>query len=431
MLVLMRLTFFLILFDWAKCSHSKQCPAVYERFHANHTFCLQPNKKCNIKRSGVRRKERKLILKIHNTYRDIIARGKENRAVGGALPKAADMIQMVWDKELAAIAQKWTNNCEYKHDCRDGCRTVDSFRVGQNIARHGSSCSSKKCSRKEKKEIYKPNWSDILKTFYDEVLIYKTKWFNNYQTRSEHIGHFTQIIWSRSWRIGCGYTVYKEQNVYYKFYACNYGPAGNVINEPLYKEGAPCSACPTNSCCGRSCGKKMKYPGLCKMKKSKKTPIYLRKIDDLLFFCDFEPKTKDCASEVTGIKSWKHKDTFAGSYDSIELKGGQTTKRTFKKEIKPSTSGFCLKIIYRKSASKAAKTDISDAFFEIGIVTSNKIISKQLKTSIDFLTYEISLGWNSDTKVAIIFSVPPGGKPHIFDLKEILAHDDKCGSRDT
>ncbi|GBM32404.1 Venom allergen 5 [Araneus ventricosus] len=120
----MRLVFFLVLFNWATSASSKECPAAYRRFSATHTFCLEPNPKCDAKFSGVSKKDRDLIVQLHNNYRNTIAMGKETRAVGGALPKAADMLQMVWDDELAAIAQKWTDNCEYKHDCTDGCRMV-------------------------------------------------------------------------------------------------------------------------------------------------------------------------------------------------------------------------------------------------------------------------------------------------------------------
>ncbi|GBM32415.1 CRISP/Allergen/PR-1 [Araneus ventricosus] len=208
-----------------------------------------------------------------------------------------------------------------------------------------------------------------------------------------------QIVWSKSWRIGCGYTVYKERGIYHRFYACNYGPGGNVMSEPLYKKGKPCSACPVNTCCGKSCGKRMDYPGLCKMRNPNTAPVYLRNSNDLLFFCDTAPETKACAARVSGTKTWKRVNSFSGYYDSIELKGGQSTKVKFKKEIKPSTSGFCLRVVYRKSPSKAGENDRSVADLEI--ITANKTTLKTLRTStLQFLTYEISLGWNSKTKVS-------------------------------
>ncbi|GBM32419.1 hypothetical protein AVEN_239809-1 [Araneus ventricosus] len=90
----MRLVFFLVLFNWTKFASSEECPAAYRRLSATHTFCLKPNPKCDAKFSGVSKKDRDLIVKLHNNYRNIIATGKETRAIGGALPKAADMLQM-------------------------------------------------------------------------------------------------------------------------------------------------------------------------------------------------------------------------------------------------------------------------------------------------------------------------------------------------
>ncbi|CAG7836512.1 unnamed protein product, partial [Allacma fusca] len=71
------------------------------------------------------------------------------------------------------------------------------------------------------------------------------------------LGHFTQIAWADTYKIGCGYAFYNEGKWYRKLYICNYGPAGNIITTPMYQRGAPCSACPEGTYCSNQ------YPGLC------------------------------------------------------------------------------------------------------------------------------------------------------------------------
>ncbi|KAF8764637.1 CRISP/Allergen/PR-1 like protein [Argiope bruennichi] len=325
---------------------------------------------------------------------------KETRSKSGTLPEAADMLQMVWDDELAAIAQKWADNCEFQHDCPE-CRMVESFRVGQNIARDTSSCPSKECSKQEKKKLYKPDWKNVIRRHYDEVKDFKKDWIMSYDGKFTGVGHFTQVVWSRSWRVGCGYTVYKVADKYNKFYVCNYGPGGNV---------------------------QVDYPGLCKMKDPKKAPTYPRKTDDLLFFCDAVPETKACALQVNSTRKLENKVTLSGNYYTIKLRKGQVANITFKKEFSPK-GDFCVRIIYRKTASKAEVPDQSDA--EIEIFNGNGVIQKKLKTTkLEFLPYQISLNWKTKTKVSIIFSVKSSKRSHIFDLKEVLAHDGKCGTKD-
>ena len=69
-------------------------------------------------------------------------------------------------------------------------------------------------------------------------------------------GHYTQMVWANSYKIGCGYTSYRKRNFVKKFIVCNYGDAGNLLNTPMYRVGRPCSKCPANICSRR-------YPGLC------------------------------------------------------------------------------------------------------------------------------------------------------------------------
>ncbi|GBL70033.1 CRISP/Allergen/PR-1, partial [Araneus ventricosus] len=115
--------FVLALFCLVEWSNSQSCPAQYKRFTPEHTFCIRRNPICDIKRSGVSQQDIEDILRLHNEYRSGVALGKEHRAIGGSLPKASDMLQMVWDDELAAVAQKWAENCDFNHDCNE-CRAV-------------------------------------------------------------------------------------------------------------------------------------------------------------------------------------------------------------------------------------------------------------------------------------------------------------------
>jgi hypothetical protein len=64
-------------------------------------------------------------------------------------------------------------------------------------------------------------------------------------------GHYSQMIWADTNRVGCGFTSYRDNGTLEtNLYVCNYGPAGNFIGLPSYKVGRPCSQCPTNSACG-------------------------------------------------------------------------------------------------------------------------------------------------------------------------------------
>ena len=64
-------------------------------------------------------------------------------------------------------------------------------------------------------------------------------------------GHYSQMIWADTNRVGCGFTSYRDNGTLEtNLYVCNYGPAGNFIGLPSYKVGRPCSQCPTNTVCG-------------------------------------------------------------------------------------------------------------------------------------------------------------------------------------
>ncbi|XP_073481276.1 cysteine-rich secretory protein-like [Aquarana catesbeiana] len=66
------------------------------------------------------------------------------------------------------------------------------------------------------------------------------------------IGHYTQLVWDRSFFLGCA-IAYCPSNPPMYIYVCQYCPAGNVnsLNFP-YKSGQPCEDC-TESCSDNLC----------------------------------------------------------------------------------------------------------------------------------------------------------------------------------
>ena len=47
------------------------------------------------------------IVDKHNELRSKVANGQETRGVGGGQPKAANMRKLVWNDELAEVAQRY------------------------------------------------------------------------------------------------------------------------------------------------------------------------------------------------------------------------------------------------------------------------------------------------------------------------------------
>ena len=71
-----------------------------------------------------------MIVDFHNSYRSRVASGQETRGSPGPQRPAANMLELTWDPELEAIAQRWADQCQFGHDF---VRDVSRFSVGQNV----------------------------------------------------------------------------------------------------------------------------------------------------------------------------------------------------------------------------------------------------------------------------------------------------------
>jgi glutaredoxin len=142
------------------------------------------------------------ILERHNFFRNEV--GIQN---------------LVWSNELAAYAQEWANElaargCQMNHRPRDG---KWKQRYGENIYWA---------------QGMNPTPSDVVnswgeeKAYFDfEKLACKGEWYT--------CGHYTQIIWENTTKVGCAFARCNNNQV---IWVCNYNPPGNYIGQKPFRK---------------------------------------------------------------------------------------------------------------------------------------------------------------------------------------------------
>jgi hypothetical protein len=113
---------------------------------------------------------------------------------------------LAWDDTLAAYAANYARHCEFKHSHGP---------YGENLA------------------AGYPTVTAAIKAWYAEGDDYK------YQGSSfgSHTGHFTQIVWVGSKRLGCAFVACDGRNgTPGKYLVCEYSPPGNVTNPGYFND---------------------------------------------------------------------------------------------------------------------------------------------------------------------------------------------------
>uniref|UniRef100_H3AQT0 SCP domain-containing protein n=1 Tax=Latimeria chalumnae TaxID=7897 RepID=H3AQT0_LATCH len=136
--------------------------------------------------------EKKLLLEKHNLYRSQV------------LPSAANMLEMSWDTELESLAENYATNCIWDHN-------PDRGMTGENLFA----------------SINKPlDVEEAMKDWYQEHEDYDFE--TKECTMGKACGHYTQIVWADSDKIGCGTNFcdtmqgINRPNVF--LLVCNYAP---------------------------------------------------------------------------------------------------------------------------------------------------------------------------------------------------------------
>ncbi|XP_030370153.1 cysteine-rich venom protein latisemin [Scaptodrosophila lebanonensis] len=184
--------------------------------------------------TGITEEERSIILQEHNRLRQIVATGRYP-----GQPGAENMREIIWDDELAARAQQWADNCQFRHDPH---RTINRFTMGQNLAIIWSTAPL---------EADDGDFPSRIQSWFNEVQKYSfgDAW-------SPKTGHYSQLVWGETSLVGCGFSEYKDASKYNKLYVCNYGPGGNVVGYNPYEVGKP-------SCSTYGMKPSARYQGLC------------------------------------------------------------------------------------------------------------------------------------------------------------------------
>ena len=137
------------------------------------------------------------ILDIHNQLRNKIASG----SVSAAFPAASNMVELIWDDNLEKLAQNYANKKVFSHNPNRKVPQLPGY-IGENLYT-SSSWGSQKQTFNAKSAVQ--SWYDEIKDFK-----YKTLTFGNF--RGKAVGHFTQVIWAETQRIGCGLKTYPGNN---------------------------------------------------------------------------------------------------------------------------------------------------------------------------------------------------------------------------
>ncbi|KAJ3497059.1 hypothetical protein NLG97_g2191 [Lecanicillium saksenae] len=131
-------------------------------------------------------------------------------------------LALEWDATLAAIAQKHAMKCDFEHTA-DG---EEGSQYGENLSYWASSGDIARKENYAVRHAITDGWYNKEEPFYTG---YGYAVPPNYKTGFKKYGHFTQVVWKSSKRVGCGSTlcaagVLSRYPAWYT--VCNYDPPG-------------------------------------------------------------------------------------------------------------------------------------------------------------------------------------------------------------
>ena len=121
-----------------------------------------------------------------------------------------DSPRLVWSQDLAGDAKVWADRlaglgCRLQHDTSSG--------QGENLA------------------VGHASIADAVQDWYDEIRLYD----HAAGVYSPDVGHYTQVVWRSTRRLGCAFSVCRGGNQWagQRVFVCRYDPAGNYETQFL------------------------------------------------------------------------------------------------------------------------------------------------------------------------------------------------------
>jgi len=177
---------------------------VYETAKSNNTVDRRIKSNNNSVNGSTDKKSiiKAISLDSHNSYRS----------------RHKDTPSLTWDESLAAESQKWADNIAKMGVLKHGT-------TGENIYMFGTSADVDTKSACEK----------AVESWYAEIKNYNLKT----HSQSGTVGHFTQVVWSSSKKLGVGVSKTKSNGMTKVYVVARYTPGGNMRGD-YEKNVKPC-----------------------------------------------------------------------------------------------------------------------------------------------------------------------------------------------
>lgn len=171
----------------------------------NHSMCLAPVGEIKT----LSEDEKQAVLDRHNEYR------------GQVSPPAANMQKLAWDEDLATAAANWASQCQFGHDSYNARAMPGISYIGQNFA---------------------AGYADLVAA--TDGWASEIKDFNYGKAATGVTGHYTQIVYAKSGRVGCGVASCPDSG-YGLFLVCNYAVSqmSNEAETPWAEGDSSCEDC--------------------------------------------------------------------------------------------------------------------------------------------------------------------------------------------
>ncbi|XP_016347484.1 peptidase inhibitor 16-like [Sinocyclocheilus anshuiensis] len=159
--------------------------------------------------------EKSTIIDLHNELRSKVQ------------PSATFMQKVVWDEALRVVAEAYAAKCIWDHNPQ-----LEELSIGENLFVGTGPFNATKA----------------LLDWFGEHVDYDFE--TNNCPEDKMCGHYTQMVWADSNRIGCAiHSCDTLEGLDFKkatLLVCDYYPTGNFEGQKPYESGKPCSKCPDN-----------------------------------------------------------------------------------------------------------------------------------------------------------------------------------------